>query len=310
MDERQKAELKKLSNGRARFGCPMAPLTTMNVGGSAEALVEARSTAEIQRFAAFADAEGIPLLAVGGGSNLLVKDGGFDGMVLLVTAAGIKSRKGPRGEAALAAGAGLGLADLLGHCRRFGLTGLEFLAGIPGTVGGAVAMNAGAFGGEIGERVLEIRLVKGNGRLEVRSRARLAFSYRYLELAPGAIIAEAVLAVEAGSTKAVAEKISANLKRRKASQPVTQPSAGSVFKNPPNDYAGRLIESVGLKGRRIGGAMISPVHANYIVNTGGARAEDVLALLQLARDAVKRGAGITLEPEIRVVGKRDKGIEQ
>ncbi|MBW1816347.1 MAG: UDP-N-acetylmuramate dehydrogenase [Deltaproteobacteria bacterium] len=303
MDDRQKSELMRLTNGKVRFGCPMAPFTTMNVGGEVEALVEAGDVQALQRIAAFADAEAIPLLPVGRGSNLLVTDDGLDGLVVLVMGAGIEQKEGPAGEKALSVEAGLGLADLLAHCRRLGLAGLEFLAGIPGSVGGAVAMNAGAFGSQIGDRVLEVRLVTGSGQLDVRGRAQLSFSYRHLRLEPGMTIAGALLGVQADSGDAVASRIGSHLKQRKQAQPVTRPSAGSVFKNPPNDYAGRLIESVGLKGRRIGGAMISPAHANYIVNAGGARAGDVLALLRLARDTVKRKTGITLEPEIRVVGK-------
>lgn len=194
------------------------------------------------------------------------------------------------------------MAELLVHCRHRGWSGLEFLAGIPGSVGGAVVMNAGAFGGEVGDRVERLDLFTQEGRFVSVDRSRLKFSYRRFEIAEGTIIVRAHFRLEQASTEMVAEKIAANLKRRRETQPMEYASAGSVFKNPPGDHAGRLIEHAGLKGKRVGNAKISEEHANYIVNLGGATARDVMALMDLAKKKVRETAGIELEPEIKVVG--------
>ena len=182
--------------------------------------------------------------------------------------------------------------------------GLEFLSGIPGTVGGAVAMNAGAFGEEIASRVKEVHMVDKRGDLIVRDRSsELEFSYRKLNMEKGNVIVRVRFRLTSEAEGTVAKRISDYLKRKKESQPLEYPSAGSVFKNPPDDYAGRLIEKAGLKGKKIGGAMISEKHANFIVNTGGAKAKDILDLIYLSQETVKKETGIQLEPEIRVVGK-------
>jgi UDP-N-acetylmuramate dehydrogenase len=164
-------------------------------------------------------------------------------------------------------------------------------------------MNAGAFGKEIGSSVKEIHMITVQGEAVVIDGSQLKFSYRALEIEKGNLIIRARLRLVREAEGVVAERIKKNLKIRKETQPLEYPSAGSVFKNPPNDYAGRLIEKSGLKGVRIGGAMISEKHANYIVNTGGASAKDILALLSMARETVKRETGIELEPEIKIVGR-------
>ena len=163
-------------------------------------------------------------------------------------------------------------------------------------------MNAGAFGNEIGARVLDIRLITQSGKLTIRERSRLGFSYRALDLEKGAVITHVAFRLNRDAQKTVSARIADYLKRRKETQPLEYPSAGSIFKNPVNDYAGRLIEQAGLKGERIGGAMISDKHANFIVNRGGATAADVLALIDRVRDEVKKTAGVQLELEIKVVG--------
>jgi UDP-N-acetylmuramate dehydrogenase len=178
---------------------------------------------------------------------------------------------------------------------------LEFLTGIPGTLGGAVVMNAGAFGKEVGDVVSEVHLITSRGETVVLDRGELHFGYRRLAIPEGSVVVKVRLALFPVPGNRVAEMMEAYLRKRKREQPSGLPSAGSVFKNPPDDHAGRLIELVGLKGKKIGGAMISPKHANWIVNTGGAKAEDILSLMDLARKTVMEETGIELLPEIKVV---------
>jgi UDP-N-acetylmuramate dehydrogenase len=302
MDLRQKTELIRITAGQVEFDAPMTRRTTFRVGGKADALYEVQDLENLSRIVSCLVREEIPYLVIGRGSNLLVRDGGIRGVVVLLSGdLGRIECSRPDGCDILA-GAGLSIAQLLIWCRRRGLSGLEFLAGIPGTVGGAAAMNAGAFENEIGAWIRVLRLVDARGDIHVINRSRLSFSYRALDMEKGSVIAQVGFRLNLETGKSVAKRISAYLKRRKASQPLQEASAGSVFRNPANDYAGRLIEEAGLKGKRIGGAMISDRHANFIVNRGGATAADILALIDAAREAVMRTAGIELELEIRVVG--------
>jgi UDP-N-acetylmuramate dehydrogenase len=278
--------------------------TTFRVGGQAEALYEAVDLEVLKRVLAYLDKEHIPYLVVGRGSNILVKDNGLEGLVILLGGSLARVEEKETDDISVLAGAGLHLVELLSYCRSSGLGGLEFLSGIPGTVGGAVVMNAGAFGEEIASRVKEIHVVNTRGDLIIRDRSsELEFSYRKLNMEKGSVIVRVLFRLTSEAEGTVAKRISDYLKRKKESQPLEYPSAGSVFKNPPDDYAGRLIEKAGLKGKKIGGAMISEKHANFIVNTGGAKAKDILDLMYLAQETVKKETGIQLEPEIRVVGK-------
>ncbi len=302
MDARQKEQLVKLGGRQIRFDFPMAKLTTLGVGGQCQSLYEANNLKYLQRVIAYISEERIPYIVVGKGSNLLVKDEGFDGLVILLRGPLAAVEQYRIDDYSVLAGAGLPLVHLLNYCRQTGLGGLECFAGIPGTVGGAVAMNAGAFGEEFGSRIQEIYLITQTGDLVLRERSQLRFSYRRLETEKGAVIIRARLKLYPQSEETVAGLIVDYLKKRKERQPLEYPSAGSVFKNPPNDYAGKLIEDAGMKGKSVGGAMISNKHANFIVNTGGATAKDVLALLFLAQEQVRKKTGIELEPEIQVVG--------
>lgn len=304
MDRRQKEELTRLAGQAIRFNCPMAGYTTFRVGGQAEALYEAFDLEVLKRVLAYLDKGHIPYLVVGRGSNILVKDNGLEGLVILLGGSLARVEEKETDDISVLAGAGLHLVELLSYCRSSGLGGLEFLSGIPGTVGGAVAMNAGAFGEEIASRVKEVHMVDKRGDLIVRDRSsELEFSYRKLNMEKGNVIVRVRFRLTSEAEGTVAKRISDYLKRKKESQPLEYPSAGSVFKNPPDDYAGRLIEKAGLKGKKIGGAMISEKHANFIVNTGGAKAKDILDLIYLSQETVKKETGIQLEPEIRVVGK-------
>ena len=285
-----------------RFHYPMGQLTTYKVGGPVEALFKARDLETLKKVIKYLSMEGIPYGILGRGSNLLVKDEGVDGVMILLTGS-LATIKGSADKSRVWAGGGVHLTDLLNWCRREGMSGLEFLAGIPGTVGGAAAMNAGAFGREINERIQSIQFVTPGGAQVETDRSELKFSYRRLHMETGRLVANTCFGLDRDAPKAVSGRMGECLRIRKQTQPLEYPSAGSVFKNPPGDFAGRLIEKAGLKGKKIGGAMISEKHANFIVNKGGATAKDILALMDLVRLEVKRTAGVTLEPEIRVLGK-------
>lgn len=302
MDERQKKMFLGIAGQRVRFDLPMSEYTTFRVGGRADAIFFAEDGEELRRVVSCATAEEIPCLVVGKGSNLLVKDGGIRGLVIMLRGSLATVRRDGEDEQVLVAGGGAAFPDLLRSCVSEGLTGLEFLAGIPGTAGGAVLMNAGARGKETGSLVEGIQIVNPLGETVTLGRSELEFSYRRSSVPAGHVIASVRFRLQREEGPAISRLIEENLKRRKASQPLDYPSAGSVFKNPPHDFAGRLMERSGLKGKRAGGAMISTRHANFIVNTGEATAADVLALMELARERVREETGIDLEPEIRVVG--------
>jgi UDP-N-acetylmuramate dehydrogenase len=247
--------------------------------------------------------EDIPYLILGNGSNLLVKDEGIEGVVIVLKGELATVEKVDASDDILTAGGGLSIAKLLSFCSVEGFAGLEFLAGIPGTVGGAVYMNAGAYGWEIGSAVEEIGVVTAKGELSSIPSSRLSFSYRDSSIPKGTVIHNVKFKLHKDHKDEITRSIGNFLKKRKKSQPLDFPSGGSVFKNPPGDHAGRLIEEAGLKGTRVGGAMISTMHGNFIVNTGGAKAEDIIVLINIARKKVREESGIDLEPEIEVVGK-------
>ena len=303
MDKQHKAALFKLVGEGLEFDCPMASYTTLRVGGQAEILYKATDLEGLRRLIPYLSAEGIPYLVVGGGSNLLVMDSGVEGVVILLRGSLAAIERPGRKEGTILAGAGATTVDLLNTCRREGLGGLEFLAWIPATVGGAVFMNAGAFGKEMGDRVREVHMVTPEGDVIRKERSQLRFSYRSMDLEKGSIIFRVGLGLDPVPRTVLKERMKYYQDRRKALQPLEFPSAGSVFKNPPGHHAGRLIEAAGLKGKRIGGAMISEKHANFIVNTGGATAKDVLALLHMTQETIQKETGIELEPEIQVVGR-------
>ncbi len=302
MDQRQKKELAEILQKGVEFECPMSRYTTFRVGGPVEALCIIRDLEGLQRMVPYLGREKIPYLVVGRGSNLLVRDDGFRGVAIILREKLANVEPNGKSDQIVLAGGGLALFELLDYCKGKGLGGLEFLAGIPGTTGGAVAMNAGAWGCEVGSRVQQVQIVTSKGALETLGQSRLKFKYRALSIPKGSVIISVKFELNRESPEAVIGRFSEYLKKRHEKQPSQYPSGGSVFKNPPQDYAGRLIEKTGLKGKRVGGAMISPKHANFIVNTGGARAADILALMDLARKKVKEQMGVELEPEIRVIG--------
>jgi UDP-N-acetylmuramate dehydrogenase len=303
MNEKQRSELAGIFSEGIGFNCPMDQYTTFRVGGRADAVCFPSELDLLRQTVLYLHNEDIPYLIVGKGSNLLVRDRGIEGVVIILKGKLAAIEKVGVEDNILLVGGGLAIAELLSYCGIEGLAGLEFLAGIPGSVGGAVFMNAGAFGKDIGSMVREIHMMTGRGELEIMPRSQLAFSYRSTSLPEGSVIYGITFKLDKDHKDKISGIIAGYLKKRKMGQPLDLPSGGSVFRNPPGDYAGRLIEKAGLKGTRIGGAMISPKHGNFIVNTGNAKAADIIALMNLARDKVRDETGIILETEIKVVGE-------
>lgn len=303
MNEEQKRQLVHLFKSRVSFDYSMARCTTFRTGGKAEAFLEVLEEEELCMLMPWVLKESLPCMVIGRGSNLLVKDNRLKGIVVRLGGKLSELRFKNSRKDHILAGAGLSIKDFLLWCKVQGLAGMEFLAGIPGTLGGAVFMNAGAFGKEICEYIWGIHMITPKGLKEHLTKSELAFSYRKLEIEKGNLITQVCFEMEKGSEKKVSQRLAGFLKQRRETQPLEFPSAGSVFKNPPGDFAGSLIEKAGLKGTRMGGAMISKKHANFIVNTGSASSKDILALIDMAKNKVKEDFGVRLELEVQVVGE-------
>ena len=286
--------------GELRFDEPMDRHVSWRAGGKARRFYQPVDLADLRAFLRGLDPVE-PLLWVGLGSNLLVRDGGFPGTVLMTFGAlnGLEWLDAQL----LRAEAGVSCAKVARTAGRAGLTGLEFLAGIPGTMGGALAMNAGAFGGETWLHVAAVETVDRRGELYTRTPDQFRVAYRSVSGPEDEWFVAAQLALEKGDAAQAQARIRALLDRRGASQQVQQSSCGSVFRNPPGDHAARLIEACGLKGRRVGGAQVSEKHANFIINTGTASATDIETLLLQVQGTVEQQQGVRLETEVRIVGE-------
>ena len=280
---------------------PMARMTTWGTGGPADRVYAPADVEDLADFLAGLG-PGDPILWVGLGSNLLVRDGGVDGVVVLA-ARGL-GRIEERGAHLVRAGAGVPCAKLARYLGAKGYAGGEFLAGIPGTIGGALAMNAGAHGGETWDLVQGVETIDRAGRRRRRARDEFEVGYRSVEGAPGEWFTGADLRFAPADPAAVRACTRRLIRARAASQPVGRRSCGSVFRNPPGDHAGRLVEACGLKGARIGGAVVSEKHGNFIVNEGAASSSDIEALIGRVRSRVLDETGVDLVPEVRVVGRR------
>ncbi len=287
--------------GAVTAGEPLGPHTTWKIGGPARWFCRVRSQAALAAVLAWADSGGEPLALLGMGSNVLVSDAGFPGVVVRLE--GEFLRVSVEGER-LSAGGGAALGAVCAAAARAGLSGIEGISGIPSSIGAAVRINAGAYGGEIFDVLEAVRLLSLSGRARALQAEEIPHGYRWTQLVETKeIVTWADLKLRRAPAAEIEEKTRMVADKRRGALP-SEPNAGSVFKNPPGDYAGRLIEACGLKGERRGGAEISRRHANVIVNECGATAADVLALMRLARDTVRERFGITLAPEVELLGMK------
>ena len=282
---------------------PMRKHTSWRVGGPADLFVRPRSIEELKHFLADLPRD-VPVCWLGLGSNLLVRDGGIRGAV--IATASLPRELERLDDRRVRAGAGLACMLLAKQCVRWHLGPAAFFAGIPGTVGGALAMNAGAFGGETWAHVESVVTIDRNGEVRTRERGEYEIGYRTVKGPGEEWFLGAIFRLEPDADSSMAT-IKALLARRNAAQPLGVASCGSVFRNPERDFAGRLIEQAGLKGKRVGGAMVSPKHANFIVNAGDATAADIEELIDEVRNAVEKTSGVRLELEVRLIGEAARG---
>jgi UDP-N-acetylmuramate dehydrogenase len=297
-------------SGKVQERVGMKRHTTFRIGGMAALMIWPKSLDELSRAIALAREMEAPWRVLGHGSNLLVGDGGVDEVLIRVNEAfsGIviereegEEKSNTPVEARLEAG--VRLPEAVKRCQMEGLSGLEWAAGIPGSVGGAVIMNAGSMGSAMSDVVTWVEWMAPGQGAERVMRPDLGYEYRRLARPSGAVVLACGARLRSDDRRAIRERIVKGLKLRRQTQPLTYPSAGSVFKNPRGDYAGRLIEAAGLKGLRVGDAQISEQHANFIVNRGRARSRDVKTLIERARDEVRKATGTELELEIEVIGE-------
>ncbi len=318
MDAGVRARLKAVAKGQVLWDCPLREYTSLAIGGPATALIIVENVAELQALLIFFREERVPWRIIGKGTNVLVSDAGFAGVILLLGTgfAEIASQEtvdtvhAIGSEVIIKAGAACSLARLVAWCTDHSLAGIEIAVGIPGTIGGAVVMNAGAWGGDMAAVVHSVSFVDPCGQMHTRLRSELSFGYRIWheyqrvhEKGNGDWVLLGVeLCCKRANQQQIRERCQGYHHQRQAKQPKGEASAGSFFKNPPGDAAGRLIESCGLKGLQVGGAKVSPVHANFIVNCGGATAGQVIALMEKIQRKVREESGILLEPEVHFLG--------
>ena len=279
---------------------PMSRHTTFRVGGPADVLFLPESEEQLLQALSIAREAGVPCFVIGNGSNLVVKDGGIRGLVI---ALGEGMAAIARAGETLTAWAGASLARVSAYAQASGLSGLEFASGIPGTLGGGCAMNAGAYGGQLSDVLVDARVLL-DGEVRTLTVEEMQMGYRTsLPLRQGGIVISARFALTPDDPEAIAARMRELNARRRDKQPLNYPSAGSTFKRPEGYFAGALIEQAGLKGRSVGGAQVSPKHAGFIVNTGGATAADILTLIGTVQDEVADRFGVRLETEVRILGE-------
>lgn len=294
--------------GEIRRNEPMSRHTSYAIGGPVDVLAFPAARDDLVLLLREIRNRKAPFFVLGGGTNLLVKDGGFRGVAISLgrmktVAIGREYHSVGGRYTVLSADAGASLGSLLGFAADRGLTGLEFAAGIPGTVGGAVCMNAGTAEGEMGDVVETVIMASPAGEVVTVGRDAMGFGYRASNVPVGHVVLAATLVLRHGDREEIRQHIRSLLEKRRARQPGGLPNAGSVFKNPLDESAGRLIETAGLKGKRVGDAQVSEKHANFIVNLGKAKAADVLRLMEAVRKAVYETHGVELEPEIKIIGE-------
>jgi len=292
-------QLRTRFDRRLRANQPLAAMTSFRIGGPADLLVIVENDEELSFALAAAHRAVVGAFCLGAGTNLLVSDRGIRGLVVRL---GDGFRHVDIDGLHVTAGGAVDFGHLVETVVERGLAGLEFGEGIPGTVGGGLVMNAGAFGGEMAKVVTRVHGVAGDGERRALSPQDVKFSYRRTDLPRGFVITRVDFELRVGDRTMLDERMMDLRSKRAARQPRDIPNAGSVFKNPPGDFAGKLLEGAGLKGLRHGGAQFSEQHANFIVNLGGACADDVRTLMEMARRTVAAHSGVWLEPEVRLVG--------
>ena len=280
---------------------PMAKHTSFRIGGPADALAQPADEAELAALLQRAAEHAVPVTLVGNGSNLLVRDKGIRGLVIKLSNA--FADIAVEGNT-ITFGSGVSLAMASKKAASLSLSGMEFAVGIPGTIGGAVYMNAGAYDGEMAKVVSSVRVMDGQGKVKELAASQLDFAYRHTALQnSGLIVTGVTVCLKPGKAEAIAAKMADFSQRRISKQPLELPSAGSMFKRPPGYFAGTLIEQTGLKGYTVGGAQVSQKHAGFVVNVGGATASDVLQLISDVQNKVFAAHGVHLEPEVLVLGE-------
>jgi UDP-N-acetylmuramate dehydrogenase len=287
---------------------PLSKHTSFGIGGPADILAYPSDRNDLIALLSGIKKQGVSYIVIGGGTNLLVRDGGFRGVVICLQRLGtIRIEREYRSVggtfSVVYAEAGSLLPKLLSFAMEQGLTGLEFAAGIPGTVGGAICMNAGTAAGEIGDVVDSITLISPDGTLVTRGREEIGFGYRTSNIPAGHVVLDAKIILRHGDRERIKARVMEIQDTRKQRQPWGFPSAGSVFKNPQEEAAGKLIEAAKLKGKKVGDAQVSDKHANFIVNLGKAKAKDVVALMEIVKQTVLDVHGVRLEPEIKIIGE-------
>lgn len=291
------SEIRKFFKGRISLNEPLARFTTFRIGGNADYYAEPLDEQDVLNLVKYLDSQGIPFYVMGNGSNVLINDEGIRGVVMnLESSFSYLKTKDER----IIAGAGVKVAKFADYVINKDFAGAEMLAGIPATVGGALVMNAGAYGGQMSDYVTEVKVVK-DGELQVLSKQSCRFSYRNSALKQ-TVVLEGTFMFPRGDASELLRRRKELLQKRNEAQPVEIPNAGCIFKNPEGDFAARLIEECGLKGYSIGGAKISEKHANFIVNFNRATSEDVLKLIREAKKMVKEKTGIELELEVKLIG--------
>ena len=284
---------------RIRFGEPLAKHTHFGIGGETTAYIEVSTVSELAALARFHTEWNVPIAVIGRGSNLLVSDTGFKGISIRLVG---ELAKLEVDEKVVSVGAGLALPALSKTMSRGGLSGVEFAFGIPGSVGGALIMNAGAWGSSFGDVIIDVTVMEDTGELVNLTHAEANFEYRHSSLDTYFCVTGATLALEPGDVDTITERMQTLFKQKVETQPFVEENAGCMFKNPPGDSAGRLIDISGLKGHRIGGAEVSTVHGNFILNIDNATAKDVLELVAYIQDQVREKTGISLQTEVKRLG--------
>ena len=299
-------ELRALVGATVKTAEPLARYTSMKIGGPADYFIEVENDNALAGVLALLDRQRISFCLLGNGSNVLVSDRGVRGAVIRLTGdfKRVEWREAG-GTVQVKVGAAYAVTQLVRQAARKGCAGLEFAEGIPGTVGGALFMNAGAYGSEFEKVVDEVDAMSAQGEPVRLSREQMTFSYRDSHLPAGTVVTQVRMRLAKAEAAHVDSKLRELVGRRKSSQPAGLPNSGSMFRNPPGDYAGRLIEAAGLKGKRIGQAQIAERHANFIVNLGGAKAVEVCRLMELAKNEVSRQFGVELVAEVKLLGEWD-----